>query len=150
MFQTGWQLSQCFCVDIHCLSHRTHMFTSPCMTPNKYALAFKSLQSLVALEPETHDDLEVRYPITNPLSHAVALLLGIWGMVSGAGSLTNIKTSCSCSHGRGVWMWIYPLTLVLNIWPQKNTLLVQNTMSERKFLQTFVPFTVKVMCYKVP
>lgn len=103
------------------------MFTSPCMTPNKYALAFRSLQSLVALEPETYDDLEVRYPITNPLSHAAALLLGIWGMVSAAGPLTNIKTSCCRSHGRNICMWIYPLTPVLNIWPQKNTLLVFRT-----------------------
>lgn len=86
-------------------------------SPNKYAMAFKSLQSLAALEPETYDDLEVRYPITNPLSHAVALLLGIWGMVSGAASLTNVKTSCSCLHGRIVWMWIYSSTLILNIWP---------------------------------
>lgn len=116
-----------FVLDIHCLSHRTHMFTSPCMTPNKYALAFRSLQSLVALEPETYDDLEVRYPITNPLSHAAALLLGIWGMVSAAGPLTNIKTSCCHSHGRNICMWIYPLTPVLNIWPQKNTLLVFRT-----------------------
>lgn len=121
------------------------MFTSPRMTPNKYAMAFKSLQSLAALEPETYDDLEVRYPITNPLSHAVALLLGIWGMVSGTGSLTNVETSYSSSHGRSVWMWIYPLTLVLNIWPQKTILLVQNTMSERKLLQSFLPLKVEIV-----
>lgn len=108
-------------------------------------MAFKSLESLAALEPETYDDLEVRYPITNPVSHAVALLLGIWGMVSGAGSLTNVKTSHCSSHGRSIWMWIYPLTLVLNIWPQKTTLFVQNTMSEKKFLQTFVPLKVKIV-----
>lgn len=48
------------------------------MPPNKYLMVFKSLQNLATLEPETYNDLEVKYPITNPLSHAVALLLGIW------------------------------------------------------------------------
>lgn len=45
----------------------------------------KILQSLADLELETYNDLEVKYPITNPLSQAIALLLGIWGMVPGAG-----------------------------------------------------------------
>lgn len=57
------------------------------MPPNKYPMVFKSLQNLAALEPETYDDLEVKYPITNPLSHAVGLIAGdlgdgIWSRVT--------------------------------------------------------------------
>jgi len=69
------------------------------MPPNKHPLMLKSLQSLAALELETCGDLEVKYPITNPLSHAAALLPGIWGMVSGAGSLARIKISAVAHTG---------------------------------------------------